>query len=165
LSQPARAAVDDVHASAGSPGRLSRRGSHARNRGRGLRSAKEPSTGFVVPRASGIFRILRQMPRGRGLHAAVHPNLPVDQLARYWTSGHGKKLREERRTSAECVSCHGSHGMLAVGDPRAPSTPRKWRAPAVAVMPTKSIWPLTGSRRTKWLSIARAYMDRLSIRK
>ncbi len=48
------------------------------------------------------------------------PGLPVDQLAKYRTSRHGQLLLEEGDTKvAECVSCHGAHGILPVDDPRA----------------------------------------------
>ncbi|NOT02416.1 MAG: hypothetical protein HOP29_17565 [Phycisphaerales bacterium] len=38
--------------------------------------------------------------------------LRVDQLARYWTSGHGKTLRDKGDDrAAVCIDCHGSHGV------------------------------------------------------
>jgi hypothetical protein len=37
----------------------------------------------------------------------------TDQLARYWTSGHGKTLRQKGDTRvAVCVDCHGTHDIL-----------------------------------------------------
>ncbi|HKJ68222.1 MAG TPA: cytochrome c3 family protein, partial [bacterium] len=48
------------------------------------------------------------------------PGLPVDQLAKYQTSQHGQLLLEAGDTKvAECVSCHGAHGIMPVDDPRA----------------------------------------------
>lgn len=39
--------------------------------------------------------------------------LRTDQLAAYWTSGHGKALKERGETRvAVCVDCHGSHDVL-----------------------------------------------------
>jgi predicted CXXCH cytochrome family protein len=55
------------------------------------------------------------------------PSPRTDQLAEYWTSGHGRQLKEKGDLKvATCVSCHGKahgsgadrakHGILAVGD-------------------------------------------------
>jgi hypothetical protein len=48
--------------------------------------------------------------------------LPTDQLAHYRASPHGKLLTEQGvQISAVCTDCHGTHGVLAADDPRAPS--------------------------------------------
>jgi hypothetical protein len=39
------------------------------------------------------------------------PSARVDQEAEYWTSGHGKKLKEGDQKVAICTSCHGSHRL------------------------------------------------------
>jgi hypothetical protein len=46
--------------------------------------------------------------------ARMNPyGLRTDQLAAYWTSGHGRALKERGETRvAVCVDCHGSHGIL-----------------------------------------------------
>ena len=46
--------------------------------------------------------------------ARMNPfGLRTDQLAGYWTSGHGKALKERGETRvAVCVDCHGSHEVL-----------------------------------------------------
>jgi len=50
--------------------------------------------------------------------------LRTDQLALYWTSRHGERLRAEGDLNvATCVSCHGSHGILGPNDPRSPVHP------------------------------------------
>jgi len=47
------------------------------------------------------------------------PDLPTDQLAKYRESRHGRKLLVEGDSkAAQCVSCHGVHGI------RAPSSPK-----------------------------------------
>lgn len=44
--------------------------------------------------------------------------LRTDQLARYWTSGHGKALREHGDEQvAVCVDCHGSHDIVPGHEP------------------------------------------------
>jgi predicted CXXCH cytochrome family protein len=47
-----------------------------------------------------------------------NPSLPVDQVAKYKTSVHGKKNLSGDNNAAECVSCHGSHEIRGVSDPR-----------------------------------------------
>lgn len=48
--------------------------------------------------------------------------LPIDQLARYRTSNHGKALFERGDTKvAVCSDCHHSHEILPAADPRAPT--------------------------------------------
>lgn len=42
----------------------------------------------------------------------------TDQLARYWTSGHGKTLLDKKDTRvAVCVDCHGVHDILKASEP------------------------------------------------
>jgi len=48
-------------------------------------------------------------------------DLPTDQLAKYELGVHGKALLKDKdNRSAECVSCHGVHGILGKNDPRSP---------------------------------------------
>ncbi len=49
-----------------------------------------------------------------------NPKLPVDQLLEYRSSHHGKLLEQGDTRVAQCVSCHGVHGMLPVEDTRSP---------------------------------------------
>jgi hypothetical protein len=45
--------------------------------------------------------------------------LRTDQLSLYWTSRHGQKLAADGDPNvATCVTCHGSHDVLHVRDPR-----------------------------------------------
>lgn len=49
-----------------------------------------------------------------------NPKLRVDQLLEYRSSWHGKLLAEGDQKVAQCVSCHGVHGILPVADSRSP---------------------------------------------
>lgn len=50
--------------------------------------------------------------------------LRTDQLARYWTSGHGKTLRDKKDDRvAVCIDCHGSHDIRAGKDPASRTYP------------------------------------------
>ena len=46
------------------------------------------------------------------------PSLPVDQVAKYKTSVHGKKNAMGDPNVAECASCHGHHDIFPVKDSR-----------------------------------------------
>lgn len=50
--------------------------------------------------------------------------LRTDQLARYWTSGHGQVLKEQGdETVAVCTDCHGTHGILDQHQPQSKTYP------------------------------------------
>lgn len=49
------------------------------------------------------------------------PSPRCDQAAEYWSSGHGKRLKEKNDPKvATCVSCHGNHGIKKVDDLASP---------------------------------------------
>lgn len=48
------------------------------------------------------------------------PLLPVDQLQKYWTSEHGKLLKQGETRVAQCASCHHAHGIREVNDAKSP---------------------------------------------
>ena len=51
-------------------------------------------------------------------HERMRPyNLPVDQLALYQTSGHGRRLAQGDTRVAVCSDCHGAHDVLPPTDP------------------------------------------------
>jgi len=50
--------------------------------------------------------------------------LRTDQLARYWTSHHGKTLKQKGdERVAVCTDCHHTHGVLPAGDPNSLTHP------------------------------------------
>jgi predicted CXXCH cytochrome family protein len=53
------------------------------------------------------------------------PQPPVDQLAKYKASVHGKLLAAGRKRAAECVDCHGVHNTRAVSDPLSTASPQR----------------------------------------
>jgi predicted CXXCH cytochrome family protein len=53
------------------------------------------------------------------------PSLPTDQYAKYRESMHGKKLLEQGDSkAAQCVSCHGVHGIRGSNSPRSSVHPK-----------------------------------------
>ncbi len=55
------------------------------------------------------------------------PSPRTDQLADYWTSGHGMLLKADKDNQdvATCVSCHGHHEIRAVDDLKSPVYPTR----------------------------------------
>lgn len=52
------------------------------------------------------------------------PSPNTTQETDYWTSGHGKRLKETGDEKvANCISCHGGHGILAIDDLASPVYP------------------------------------------
>jgi predicted CXXCH cytochrome family protein len=84
----------------------------------------DQSLDFSVAHGSG-FRGKPQRTQISGLCASCHSdqekmrpyNLPVDQLALYQTSGHGKRLAQGDTRVAVCSDCHRAHDVLPASDP------------------------------------------------
>lgn len=112
---------DDVHAKAGIGCELCHGGNpNADDADRAM--AKK--AGFRgVPKRSEIPHFCGRCHSDAVFMKQYAPMLPVDQLEKYWTSVHGKKIRGGDVKVAECVSCHGSHGIRKVTDPRSPVYP------------------------------------------
>jgi len=55
-----------------------------------------------------------------------NPSPRTDQLAQYWTSGHGQRLKQDGEAAvATCVSCHGYHSMRPIDDPESSVHPQR----------------------------------------
>lgn len=121
LAAPALAMAEDVHAEAGITCADCHGGDPTLEIVDGdYDPAKASSTGFIgAPSYGDIPEMCGRCHSDAAYMQRFDPNLPVDQLAQYRTSHHGQLLREGARDVAQCVSCHGSHGMLAPSDPRA----------------------------------------------
>jgi hypothetical protein len=52
------------------------------------------------------------------------PGARVDQESEYWTSQHGRALREGDTRVATCIDCHGIHGILRAGNTQSPVYPK-----------------------------------------
>ena len=88
-----------------------------------MEAAHAPAAGFIgVPDKKAIAE------KCGSCHADVEVmnfyGVRTDQLARYKTSKHGKKLLLEGDTHvAVCSDCHGYHNVLPVSDPNSPVYP------------------------------------------
>lgn len=85
--------------------------------------AKAPETGYIgVPNKKQLVEMCGTC------HSNVETmnayGIRTDQLARYKTSVHGKKLLLENDTKvAACGDCHNYHDVLAISDPNSPVYP------------------------------------------
>lgn len=127
LTPPATAWDDDVHAGSGLTCASCHGGDPAANVDDGdYTRAMDPAKGYIgVPTHRDIPSVCGKCHSDATYMHGFDPNLPVDQVAQYSTSVHGKKLREGDQKVAECASCHEAHGVLATKDPRAPVYPTK----------------------------------------
>ncbi|NIP79236.1 MAG: hypothetical protein GWM90_08515 [Gemmatimonadetes bacterium] len=114
LVEPAREYADDIHAEQGFTC-LSCHGAIAAGEHGGQ---VDPEMGFIARPARDQIPVLCG-----SCHSDIEfmrdyaPSLRVDQVAEYWTSGHGKALREGDPDVATCVSCHPAHSILPPSDP------------------------------------------------
>ena len=72
------------------------------------------------------------------------PSPRTDQLAEYWTSGHGKRLQDKGDPQvAVCTSCHlsqGRHAIQAVRDLESPVYPTHVAKTCASATPTPKSW-------------------------
>jgi predicted CXXCH cytochrome family protein len=111
LSAPARNYERDVHAAAGF-GCLACHGS-------GGTDALDPSAGFLsAPERREIPGLCGRCHSDATFMRQFDPGLRVDQVAEYWTSVHGQRLRESNDPAvATCIDCHPAHSIRPPDDP------------------------------------------------
>jgi hypothetical protein len=120
LSQPAKDFESDVHHQAG----LSCADCHGGNPADDSMDAMSPAKGFRgAPPKTRLPEFCGRCHSDGGYIRRYNPKLRTDQLSQYWTSVHGKKLKQGDANVAACVDCHGVHNILAVSDSRAPVYP------------------------------------------
>jgi len=111
LSAPAVAYEGDVHAEAGF-GCLACHGS-------GGTSRLEPTAGFLAaPDRREIPGMCGRCHSDAAFMRQFNPSIRVDQVTEYWTSGHGRQLRDQNDPDvATCIDCHAAHRMRPSSDP------------------------------------------------
>lgn len=117
LAAPAEGMTEDVHGRA----ELRCAGCHGGDPARSGMDAHDRAAGFTgVPERRRIPQQCARCHEDPGFMRRFNPSLPTDQLARYLTSEHGKRLAAGDRNVAVCTSCHGVHPVRAVSDSRSP---------------------------------------------
>jgi hypothetical protein len=111
LVEPARAYDEDIHAETGF-GCLACHGSAGDGR-------LDPSAGFLSkPVRREIPGMCGRCHSDAAFMRQFDPAMRVDQVAEYWTSGHGKRLQAFNDSSvATCIDCHPAHRIRPPSDP------------------------------------------------
>jgi len=116
LSAPAKLFDNDIHKSRG----LSCNDCHGGDPNADTKeAAKDPSKGFLgKPKALDIPAYCGKCHSDANLMKRFNPSLRVDQEREYYTSVHGKLLKEKNEARvATCISCHSVHGIRSPSDP------------------------------------------------
>ncbi len=112
---------NDVHAKAGIGCEMCHGGNPNTD---DMDEAKSPKSGFKgVPKRADIPEFCGRCHSDAAFMKKYTPLLAVDQLAQYRTSIHGQRIRTGDNKVAQCVSCHGAHGIRKVSDPLSPVYP------------------------------------------
>jgi predicted CXXCH cytochrome family protein len=116
LSGPAKAFDNDIHRGRG----LSCNDCHGGDPTADTKEgAKDPRKGYLgKPKTLDIPAYCGKCHSDANLMKRFNPSLRVDQEREYYTSVHGKLLKEKGETRvATCISCHSVHGIRAITDP------------------------------------------------
>ena len=82
--------------------------------------AMNRAKGFLgAPKGMAIVQLCGKCHSDAAFMKKYNPAERVDQVSEYFTSVHGKRLKEGDINVATCVSCHGVHEIRLVSDPRA----------------------------------------------
>jgi predicted CXXCH cytochrome family protein len=81
--------------------------------------AMNRAKGFIgAPKGLAIVHLCGKCHSDAAFMRKYNPAERVDQMNEYFTSVHGKRLKEGDINVATCVSCHGVHEIRVVSDPR-----------------------------------------------
>ncbi len=116
LSAPAKLFDNDMHRGRG----LSCNDCHGGDPNADTKeAAKDPSKGYLgKPKTLDIPAYCGKCHSDANLMKRFNPPLRVDQEREYYTSVHGRLLKEKGETRvATCISCHSVHGIRSPSDP------------------------------------------------
>ena len=105
----------DIHLQKG----LSCSGCHGGNPKIDDEDAMSEEQGFIgVPDKKDIPQFCGKCHSDINIMRTYQPRITTDQVSQYYTSVHGKRLKKGDKKVADCTSCHNSHSIIAVNDPR-----------------------------------------------
>ncbi len=116
LTKPAENYKDDIHAAKGF-GCVACHGGDATIMGP---EAMDKSKGFIgKPTPAQVIDVCGRCHSDARFMRQYNPSLRVDQVAEYYTSVHGRRLKEQNdQKVATCVSCHKPHSIRPPSDAR-----------------------------------------------
>ena len=87
-------------------------------------AAMDPSSGFLgKPARAGIPEFCGRCHSSGAFMKRFNPAARIDQVAEYWTSRHGQRLKEGDPRVATCVDCHTAHTIRRHTQPDSPVHP------------------------------------------
>lgn len=116
LTKPAENYKNDVHAAKGF-GCVACHGGDATKMGL---EAMDKSKGYIgKPKPAQVIEVCGRCHSDARFMRQYNPNLRVDQVSEYYTSVHGRRLREQTDSKvATCASCHKAHMIRPPSDAR-----------------------------------------------
>ena len=123
LKKPAEDYKIDVHAAKGF-GCVSCHGGDGSIAGPG---SMDPAKGYIgKPSPAQVIELCGRCHSDARFMRQYNPSLRVDQVAEYYTSVHGRRLREQKDVKvATCVSCHTAHAIRPPNDARSAVHPTR----------------------------------------
>lgn len=115
LMRPVEAFQDDIHATRG----FSCTACHGGDPQEAGMEAMDPARGFIgIPPRQDLPQVCGHCHSDTQVMKRYNPALPVDQVAEYYTSAHGRRLKEFNDSKvATCASCHPAHSIRPASDP------------------------------------------------
>jgi len=124
LSRPARKITDDYHLARGLKCQDCHGGDHTAFDNKAASHSR--ARGFVgKPKREDIPGFCGKCHSDPRYMRKFNPKIRTDQVKEYYTSVHGKKLREGDQKVAVCISCHDVHAIRAIKDQAAWTYPIK----------------------------------------
>jgi hypothetical protein len=116
LGKPVKDFAVDIHSARGF-GCVSCHGGDAQDTGM---TAMDPAKGYIgKPNGLQMIQVCGRCHSDARFMRRYNPSLRVDQVAEYFSSVHGQRLKERADTKvATCASCHGVHAIRPPSDPR-----------------------------------------------
>jgi Cytochrome c7 and related cytochrome c len=116
LTKPAQQFKDDIHAAKGF-GCVACHGGDATSPGM---EAMDRTKGYIgKPSPAQVIQVCGHCHSDARFMRQYNPGLRVDQVTEYYTSVHGRRLREFNDAKvANCASCHIAHSIRPPSDPR-----------------------------------------------
>jgi ssDNA-binding Zn-finger/Zn-ribbon topoisomerase 1 len=86
--------------------------------------AMDKKAGFTgVPKGDEISRVCANCHSNPEQMKKYGSSLPTNQLQNLLSSVHGRLSVTGKEHIAQCITCHGAHGIVSVKDPRSPAYP------------------------------------------
>ncbi|MBI4811794.1 MAG: cytochrome c3 family protein, partial [Ignavibacteriales bacterium] len=116
--KPSSLFKNDVHASKG----ISCAGCHGGNsKTDDMENAMDPNAGFIgVPKGNNISKACADCHSNSYKMKGFDSKLTTNQLENLQTSVHGKSSVAGGEHIAQCITCHGAHGVVSVKNPASP---------------------------------------------